>query len=211
MTRKLLDLFCGGGGASFGYAQAGFAVHSVDLSPQPHYPFEYDQADALEYVRAYAYQYDVIHASPPCQRYSAMTCCRPGRSAVYPDLIEPTRAMLKKIGKPWIIENVVGAPLIHPIMLCGTMFGLPLYRHRLFESSMTLTAPPHPKHVIRGSRAGHYRPGEIISVCGNCTPIALARKAMGIDWMSRHELAESIPPAYTHHLGLQIMDFLSRR
>jgi DNA (cytosine-5)-methyltransferase 1 len=196
-----------------GYHRAGFDVVGVDIGRQPRYPFEFHQADALEYLAANAHEFDAVHASPPCQRFSAMSNCRPGLADEYPDLVAATRALLMGTGLPWIMENVEGAPLAsasdlfgaHGTTLCGHMFGLRLYRHRVFEASFSLHAPPHPEHRIPASRAGHWRPGTIISVSGNCSPIAVAREAMGIDWTNRRELAESIPPAYTEYLGGQLL------
>ena len=190
-----------------GYHQAGFEVVGVDIQPQKHYPFEFHQADAMTYPLD---GFDVIHASPPCQRYSSMTNCRPGLSGEYPDLLDPTREMLKAHGKPWIIENVSGADLPWQddlfgrmgLMLCGQMFGLELYRHRLFEASFPLPVPPHPMHITPASRAGHWVPGTIMSVAGHCYPVAVARKAMGIDWMTTEEMSEAIPPAYTRYIGM---------
>ena len=140
MTRpRLLDLFCGAGGAAMGYHRAGFEVVGVDINPQPRYPFEFHQADALEYPLA---GFDAIHASPPCQRFSTMTK-RWARSSSHSDLIEPTRSRLRESMLPYVIENVAGAPLVGPIRLCGSSFGLPVRRHRLFEmSSPPLLVPP---------------------------------------------------------------------
>lgn len=206
MTRpKLLDLFCGAGGAGMGYHRAGFDVTGVDNVAQPRYPFTFVQADALEFLAGHGGEFDAIHASPPCQRYSAMSGCRPGLADDYPDLIEPVRALLTGLGLPWVIENVPGAPLRADLTLCGTMVGLDLYRHRLFESSELLAQPAHPAHTRPGGRAGHWQPGEVISVSGHCAPMAEARRAMGIDWMRRAELAESIPPAYTELVGAQLL------
>lgn len=204
MRPLLLDLFCGAGGAAMGYHRAGFDVVGVDIAPQPNYPFEFHQADALEYLRGMGPRFAAVHASPPCQRYSAMSACRPGLAGDYPDLVAPTRDLLMRTGLPWVIENVPGSPLENPITLCGHMLGLELYRHRLFESNIALQQPPHPRHVKPASRAGHWNPGTIMSVSGHVAPIAVARAAMGIDWMSRAELAESIPPAYTEYVGRQL-------
>jgi DNA (cytosine-5)-methyltransferase 1 len=198
---KLLDLYCGAGGASMGYHRAGFEVTGVDINPQKNYPFEFHQADALEFLKEHGHEFDAIHASPPCQRHSAMSNCRPGLADEYPDLVAPTRDLLIASGKPWVIENVVGSPLIDPITLCGTMFGRQLYRHRLFETSFHIEEPPHPKHVIPASKAGHWKPGTVMSVSGHIAPIAKAREIMDIDWTNREELAESIPPYFTKYVG----------
>ncbi len=185
-----------------GLHRAGFEVTGVDLHPQKNYPFKFIQGDALD---ADLSGYDFVWASPPCQRHSGMSGCRPGLAEKYPDLIAPIREKLQAWGGDWIIENVPGAPLINPAMLCGQMFGLPLYRHRLFEGSRLLMTPPHEKHAIRGSRAGHWEWGTIMSVAGHCSPMPLARIAMGIKWMNRDELAESIPPAYSEYLARQFL------
>jgi DNA (cytosine-5)-methyltransferase 1 len=212
---RILDLFCGAGGASMGYRLAfpRAEIVGVDISPQPHYPFDFVQHDALDFP---VENFDFVHASPPCQHYSAMSACRTGLADAYPDLIEPTRDVLECSLIPYVMENVVGAPVagaddlfgIYGVTLCGTMFGLALYRHRLFESSFPIIAPEHPWHQVPASAAGHWRPGTIISVSGNCSPIALAREAMGIDWMNRDELSEAIPPAYTEFIGKQLLSHL---
>jgi DNA (cytosine-5)-methyltransferase 1 len=197
-SKRLLDLFCGAGGASAGYWYAGYTVTGVDLHPQPHYPFTFYQADALTFPLD---GYDLIHASPPCQRYSRMMSCRPGLSEAYPDLIGPVRQRLSGQEAPYVIENVPGAPLHNPVMLCGAMFGYPIYRHRMFEISWPLKAPGHPRHDTRASRAGHYEPGTFISVAGHFGPMTLARAAMDIEWMNAAEMAESIPPYFTEYIG----------
>ena len=207
---KILDLFCGAGGAAMGYYRAGFDVVGVDLNPQPNYPFHFIQTDAMA-GHVDLDEFDVIHASPPCQSYSAMSACRPGLAAQYPDLVSAVRAMLVESGLPYVIENVPGAPLEHPFTLCGLMFDLELYRHRLFESNLALDAPEHPPHDIPTSKAGHWRPGTIMSVAGHVAPMAHARKIMGIDWSTRDELVEAIPPAYTEHIGNQIRALLAPR
>ena len=212
MKPRLLDLFCGAGGASVGYGRAGFEVVGVDLYPQPNYPYEFHQGDALKFLLENWREFDALHGSPPCQRHSAMSSCRPGLAESYPDYITATREAFSLIGLPWVIENVVGSPLRPDLVLCGHMFGLKLYRHRIFEvGGVYCWQPEHPRHVTPGSRAGHWVPGTIISVSGNCAPINLGREAMGIDWMNRAELAESIPPAYTEHIGRQLIDHLEAR
>jgi len=199
---RAADLFCGAGGAAMGLSRAGFEVEGWDIKPQKNYPFTFRLGDALE---ADLSGFDFVWASPPCQNSSRMSACRPGLAAKYAQLIPATRAKLKAWGGPWIIENVVGAPLENPAMLCGAMFGLETYRHRIFESNVPLTAPPHPKHTTPTSKAGHWKPGTLISVSGNCAPIAMAREAMGIDWTNRDELGEAIPPAFSEFLARQII------
>jgi DNA (cytosine-5)-methyltransferase 1 len=207
----LLDAFCCAGGASKGYVDAGFEVIGIDIEAQPHYPYELVRGDAIRLLgdRGFMAQFSAAHASPPCQNKSKMTVCRPGLAATYPDLIAPAHERLVAWGGPWIIENVEGAGLpgqddlfgAYGVMLCGTMFDRELYRHRWFRGSMPLWAPNHPRHVVDGSAAGHWKPGTVISVAGNCSPVALAREVMGIDWTTREELAEAIPPYYAEHLG----------
>ena len=209
MRPRLLDVFCGAGGAAVGYHRAGFEVVGVDINPQPNYPFEFHQGDALHFLAEHWREFDAVHASPPCQRYSAMSNCRPGLAEEYPDLIAATRNLLELTGLPYVIENVPGSPLRPDLTLCGQMFGLELYRHRVFESNVFLWQPGHPKHRVPASRAGHWKPGTIMSVSGHVSPIAVARKAMGIDWMNRAELAESIPPAYSQHVGEQLIEQLT--
>lgn len=209
---RLLDLFCCAGGAAMGYHRAGFEVVGVDIAPQPRYPFTFVQGDALEYVAEHGHEFDAIHASPPCQKHSTMTK-RHGAAVVesHPDLIEPTRQALRATGLPYVIENVPGAP-VSGITLCGSMFGLSVRRHRVFESNVPLTAPPC-DHKAQGRVVGVYghaggsskRDG--ITFSGTDT----WREAMGIDWMVGRELAEAIPPAYTEHIGAQIADALAMR
>lgn len=209
---RLLDLFCCAGGCTKGYQQAGFYVVGVDIKPQPRYcGDEFIQGDALEIVQAIGWQFQAIHASPPCQFYSEATPTQYRDN--HPDLIAPTRAALEATGKPFVIENVNGARkhLNNPIMLCGTMFDLKVYRHRFFESNVFMLMPPHIPHKddLRGCGRGLSGKG-FITVTGNGGyglkgGDAYARKAMGIDWMTRTELSESIPPAYTHWIGNHLM------
>lgn len=206
MKLRLLDLFCGAGGAAVGYARAGFEVVGVDLSPQPRYPFRFIQADAVEFLRGNGGYFSAAHASPPCQRYSAMSACRPGLSDGYPDLVAVTRDELDMAYMPYVIENVPGSPLRPDLTLCGHMFGLELYRHRVFEvSGFTATQPAHVPHTLPASRAGHWTPGTVMSISGHVSPMWKAREVMGIDWMNRDELAEAIPPAYTEHVGAGLL------
>lgn len=207
---RLLDLFSGAGGAARGYQEAGFHVTGVDIKPQPRYAGDvFIQADALEYVAAHGQEYDAIHASPPCQAYSITKSIHVGHQ--YPDLVAATRQALIAIGKPWIIENVPGAPLKWPVMLCGTMFGLTLYRHRLFESSHLLLVPMHGEHPEECPKVGYgASPGGYMTVAGHFSGMAQAKRCMGIDWMTRAELAQAIPPAYTQHLGIQLFTLTAK-
>lgn len=212
MTKpRLLDAYCGAGGATRGYQMAGFHVTGVDIKPQPRYVGDaFVQADALDYIREHGHEFDAIHASPPCQKYSAMTVCRPG--AEHPDLVAATRDVLDAAGLPWVIENVPGAPLNTTIELCGSMFGLKVHRHRLFESSQLLMQPPHLPHAGRTGRAGRGASADgWISVAGHFSDVAAARLAMGIDWMTRDELSQAIPPAYTNFIGAQLLTVLSAK
>lgn len=155
MKPKLLDLFCKAGGAGMGYHRAGFEVVGVDIEPQRRYPFTFVKADALAYAAAHGYAYDAIHASPPCQAHSIITPKYARDKHV--DLIPHTRWMLESLGLPYVIENVAGArdALRNPIMLCGSQFGLKVYRHRLFESNVFLFQPEHYPHRDNTPRAGH--------------------------------------------------------
>jgi len=204
MTRpRLLDLFCGAGGAGVGYTRAGFDVVGVDLHPQPRYPFDFHKADAMTYPLD---GFDVIHASPPCQGYSALKgMARPD----YPRLIKPLRERLRASGTPYVIENVERAPLINALLLCGTMFGLLVYRHRLFESYPLIGFSPMACHhwaavARKGTGVSSERPFYPVygSFKGGNATIA---RVMGIDhYMRRVELAEAIPPAYTEYVGRQL-------
>jgi DNA (cytosine-5)-methyltransferase 1 len=200
--KRVLDLYCGGGGAGKGYADAGFDVRGVDIAPQPRYPFPFIQADAIEYCRAHGAEFDLIHASPVCKRYSIT---RSLHTNEYPDQIPELRNVLRfGVGIPYVIENVVGAPLIEPVMLCGQMFGLPLYRHRLFECSFFLLAPPHPAHreAATGTKGmGKQSGAPIQTVTGSNYLAAKGRAAMGIDWLPMRSLSQAIPPAYTRFIG----------
>lgn len=203
---RLLDLFCCQGGAARGYADSGFEVTGVDISPQPHYPFAFVQADAVDYAREHAHEYDVVHASPPCQRFSKAQRIR---ARAHPDLIGPTREALRRAGVPYIIENVVDAAayLIDPVLLCGAMFGLRTYRHRLFETSgFALTAPPHPPHLIAQTKMGRApRDGEYMHIVGNFSGADAARQIMQMPWATREGLREAVPPAYTRFIAGRLL------
>lgn len=203
---KLLDLFCGAGGAAQGYYNAGFRdITGIDHMLQKRYPFDFVLADALEYLAKYGHEYDVIHASPPCQRFSHAT--PEAYKERHLDLITPTRELLQKFGKPYVIENVSGARrhLRNPMMLCGSMFGLNVFRHRYFEiwpSILVLVPPCNHSFVpvyVTGSTG--------YSGCGfprKDATIAAKREAMGIDWMVTSEIDQAIPPVYTEWIGQQL-------
>ena len=221
----LLDLFCCAGGAGKGYHDAGFQVIGVDIDPQPNYPFKFFQADAVEFTEDFGHLFDVIHASPPCQTFSRTKTLHDNE---HPDLIEPTRQALVASGKPFVIENVVGAPLIDPIKLSGQHFnmtaadvdGVPLklVRHRLFESNIDLAVPDEfhankqiqtasiygagggwtPKHRDNPDRRGGYIPHTDV-----------VKRLLGIDWMTKHELSQSIPPKFTEFIGRQLLAHIS--
>jgi DNA (cytosine-5)-methyltransferase 1 len=217
---KLLDLFCCAGGAGMGYYRAGFNVVGVDINPQPNYPFEFHRADALEFVRERGREFDVIHASPPCQHFSTVSGkAKKHHGARHPDLLAPTREALRAADRPYVIENVEAAPLEGPIVLCGSSFGLDLRRHRKFESNVTLTSsgcdhgwqtPRFRSLDGRMVRAGKL--ASVVGVHGNINyagEFPLRCRAMGIDWMSNAELVEAIPPAYTEYIGRQLMTHLT--
>lgn len=196
MKLRALDLFCCAGGASMGLHRAGFDVVGVDIRPQPHYPFEFHQDDALEYSLD---GFDFIWASPPCQ---AHTLAQRIRQNDHPDLIDPIRERLTASGAPYCIENVVGAPLVDPIELCGAMFGIRTYRHRLFECSFAVVQPDHPEHTAPLRKMGRpVQDGEFMHIVGNFSGADLAREIMGMSWASRDELREAIPPAYAEFIG----------
>lgn len=210
MKPRLLDLFCCAGGAAMGYHRAGFEVVGVDIKPQPRYPFTFVQGDALEYAAKHGHEFDAIHASPPCQRYTMAQNAAKNRDA-HPDLVVPVRELLKATGKHYIIENVVGAPMVDAFYLCGISFGLKVKRHRLFETTFFVMTPPcqcakADYYVIFGHEVRNRRHGV---KAGRKNKIAEGRAAMGIDWMTRAELSEAIPPAYTEYIGRHLMEVLS--
>lgn len=213
----LLDLFCGGGGASMGYHRAGFRVVGVDIEPQPDYPFDFFQGDALGFAQHFGASFDVIHASPPCQAHSTVSALsNKVRKRELVDLIPPTRELLGALRKPYAIENVLtaSAALVNPVMLCGTMFGLMLFRHRGFESNLSLHAPEHVRHSFMVMRNGALptpeRPGMTITGRNGHHSHAwrgAAAKAMGVEWMTTlNQVCEAIPPAYTEYIGAQMME-----
>lgn len=219
---RLLDLFCGAGGAGMGYRRAGFEVIGVDIVPQRRYPFEFIQAEALEYVAEHGHEYDFVHASPVCKGYSVANHIH--RRTDHPLDIPAVREALRATGKPYVIENVEGArgAMDSPATLCGLALGLNVKRHRLFESNL----------LIRGTMCPPGHPGEWLLVFGDQVlerghqigrtakngprirrrqaSLERGRAAMGINWMSKKELSQAIPPAYTEYIGLQIIDQLRR-
>jgi DNA (cytosine-5)-methyltransferase 1 len=211
---RLLDLFCGAGGAAMGYSRAGFDdIVGVDINPQPNYPFEFYRADVTRFTPNMLHGFDLIHASPPCQAYSTLRHS-PG-NVDYPDLIDSTRRLLQSSGLPYVIENVAGAPLGNPVQLCGSSFdlrhdGFELRRHRLFESSFPVLVPPcdHQDPVL--GVYGDLSKTRRKSTRGVKAGIVDAQELMGIDWMTPAELTEAIPPAYTEYLGRQFLDQLAR-
>jgi DNA (cytosine-5)-methyltransferase 1 len=209
MKPKLLDLFCGAGGATKGLQLAGFYVVGVDIKPQPHYcGDEFYQADALTFSLE---GYDAYWASPPCQKWSVASFSNPVLSNSYPDYISKVRACLVATGKPYIIENVTRAPLRDPLVLCGTMFGLRLKRHRAFESSMPIYFVPATCSCKNGRTKSDgiscfKRGSRLITVAGHNYYADDGRLAMGIDWMTnKDELSEAVPPAYSEYLGKHLM------
>jgi len=211
MKPLLLDLFCGAGGAAVGYHRAGFDVVGVDINPQPDYPFEFHQADAIDYLLGHFARYAAVHASPPCQAHTTLAKGTNNNTGDYPDLIAITRGVLSMIARPYVIENVPSSPLLYPITLCGEMFGLDVIRHRDFESNRLLLQPSHPRHRgrVAGWRHGVKVDGPYLAVYGSGGDkgtIATRQAAMGCEWITSYAaLGEAIPPAYTEYVGAQLL------
>ena len=220
----MLDLFCGGGGASMGYFKAGFKVIGVDDKPQDNYPFTFIQSDALEYLRDKGHKYTFIHASPPCQKYSRAKGLSKARNnnqyGDHADLIEPTRRLLLDLNAQYIIENVPGSPLINPLKLYGSQFGLKTQRQRWFETNINgLMEPNNPMYRMKTPSAGNgVGPDGSISICGSGGVRGLNSKEIlvywskalgGVEWMTRKEMSQCIPPIYTEFLGKQILGLVN--
>jgi site-specific DNA-cytosine methylase len=212
---RILDLFCGAGGAARGYQLAGWHVTGVDIVPQPHYCGDgFIQGDALDFLTANWRDFDAIHASPPCQASTALTKgTNKGRE--YVQLIPETRRLLRATGLPTILENVQGSDLRRDLTLCGEMFGLDVIRHRYFETSFPVTQPLHRPHRgrVRGWRHGTYYDGPYVAVYGDGGgkgSVTDWQAAMGIDWTDdRKAIAEAVPPAYCELVGRQLVARLS--
>lgn len=220
---RLLDLFCGAGGAGMGYHQAGFDVVGVDKTPQPDYPFEFHRGDALDFLAEHGHEFDAIHASPPCQAYSTGVVSRSSKwnhtlGKDEPALIGAVHEILEQLSLPWVIENVMGARSSMPdgwFVLCGSMFARPIPRHRVFATSHLVLTPEHPNCHGLAKRSSvelgwDYRDMSVTGKGRRAGTTARWSHLLGITWpMTQHQLAEAIPPAYTEWIGAQIIAHLS--
>lgn len=208
MRPILLDLFCGAGGAAKGYHDAGFEVIGVDIKPMPRYPYKFIQGDALAVLGNMGWA-SAYHASAPCHDHSYLRSLSGLNGTGH--LLTEVRELLEWRGKPYVIENVMGADMRPDVVLCGSMFGLRTYRHRQFEiHGFTAVAPEHPKHTVLTAtkqRKERWAQGWNVSVTGD-VGIYVGPEAMGIDWMNGNELCQAIPPAYTRHIGEQLLAHL---
>lgn len=204
---RALDGCCKQGGAGWGLHLAGFEVLGVDREPQPHYPLAFRLAEIVAFICEHGHEFDLLWVSPPCQAASGTQRIQ-GNQHV--DIIPQVREALVATDRPYVIENVVGAELVDPIMLCGAMFGLRTYRHRLFESNVPLIAPVHPGHAAPTTKMGRpVRDGEFMHVVGNFHGASLGREVMGMPWATRDGLREAIPPAYSRWIGQRIVAALA--
>lgn len=198
---KLLDLYCGAGGAAMGYYQSGFDdITGVDIIPQPHYPFKFVIMNALDYLDAFGSEFDLIHASPPCQRFSSLGFDKQYKA----DWLTPTLNLLSLVNRPYVVENVPHSPMRKDLELCGAMFGLRVIRHRWFQTPCHIPAPVHPPHsqpIQNFSAWQSLTHQNYITVAGHTFSAHDGRIAMQIDWMTRAELAQAVPPAYTRYIG----------
>ncbi len=198
-----------------GYHRSGFDVVGVDIKPQPNYPFEFHRGDAIEFVKKHGHKFDAIAASPPCQSFTAYRRKGHGVGEGYLNLIPDTRRALEATGLPYIIENVeqARAHLRDPMRLCGSMFGLDVQRHRLFESNILLSAPTPCNHAVWSPRfppaTNRTNLRKTVEVGVWRIPLATQRVAMGVDWMELEELSQALPPAYTQHLGSLLLASIS--
>ncbi|WP_413799630.1 SAM-dependent methyltransferase [Streptomyces iranensis] len=209
---RVLDLYCHRGGMAMGYHQAGFEVTGVDLDAAcaAEYPFTFVHGDAIEYLLAHGHECDIVHGSPPCQLYTPLNAYN---HKVYPDLIGPTREAMLTVGRPYVLENVEAArpEMVDPVLLCGPMFGLRMYRHRLLETSFPLAAPEHPKHTALCARNGYLPTAErpFMTITGGRHSRAWQRaaaEAMGTPWITTiRGVCEAIPPAYARWIGEQFL------
>lgn len=234
MTRPLLlDLFCGAGGAAKGYHDAGFDVIGVDIEPQPHYPYEFHQADALSILRTMVdypnfsgelwrpTTYAAVHASPPCHDHSTVTGRNRKANGIKGTgwMLDATIDTLRATGLPWVVENVGTAKFpadVHRVQLCGSSFGLDVRRHRWFATNIPILEPPCAHHLqtprFRSLDSRQKSLATVIGVHGHLNypgDSELRKRAMGIDWMTNAELSQAIPPAYTRHIGSMLMEYLA--
>lgn len=216
---RLLDLFCGAGGAAMGYHRAGFAVVGVDIEPHDSYPFAFVQDGALAYLERQLWRktkgeplgFDAIHASPPCQEFSsAGKAAKQTLRKSYLDLYVATRSLLEQTGLPWVIENVTAAPSRSGVVLCGSMFSLPIQRHRTFESSHLLLLDRHCDHKPDAITVTGHSPQRWLGGSRKTVPPKEYQAAMGIDWMSVADLVQAVPPAYTEWIGERLLAQVGR-
>jgi hypothetical protein len=219
----MLDTYCCAGGTGMGFHRAGLDVVGIDIADQPSYPFEFHQEEAINYLTKVidngmrlpdGRRVHAVSAGPPCQRYTTLAKGCNHNTEDHPDLIPATRELLQETGVPWVLENVPSAPLVDPTTLCGEMFGLGVIRHRKFETNWALPQPAHVKHRgrVAGYRHGEWFTGPYCAVYGDGGgkgTLAEWKVAMQIDWMkTKAELVESIPPAYTAHIGAAMLAVL---